>query len=138
MSRTLRIRRRLRAVHLDLSLNERLGRVLRNSTDVSGGQWQRIALARALFSDAPVLILDEPTASLDPLSEAQLYSDFDTVIRHRTVLLVTHRLGAARLADRIAVMDRGRLVELGPHRDLVRANGLYAHMWRVQGEWAQQ
>lgn len=137
MHATSRIRDRLRAVHVELELNTRLGRVLKKSTDVSGGQWQRIALARALLSDAPVLILDEPTSSLDPIAEAQLYQEFDGVVGERTVVLVTHRLAAARLADRIAVMDHGRLVELGSHRDLVAASGLYARMWHVQGEWAR-
>jgi ABC-type multidrug transport system fused ATPase/permease subunit len=114
-----------------------LGRVLdEQGTDLSGGQWQRLAIARALYAEPEVLVLDEPAAALDPQAEADLYAYFGGLAsERRTTLLVTHRLGAARIADRIAVLHGGRIVEEGTHADLARAGGLYAELWAVQAGW---
>jgi ATP-binding cassette subfamily B protein len=99
---------------------------------VSGGQRQRLALARALAGEARVLVLDDVFASVDVAKEDEIAGGLRAAVRGRTVLLVTHRLRAARTADRIAVLDDGRIVEEGTHDDLVRAGGAYARLWRIQ------
>ncbi|HEY3528312.1 MAG TPA: ABC transporter ATP-binding protein [Nocardioides sp.] len=106
-------------------------------TDLSGGQWQRVALARALAAidaGAGVLVLDEPTAALDVRAEAQLFDNFLTVTRGLTTILVSHRLSSVRHAERIVVLDGGRIVEDGTHDDLVAAGGGYARMFGLQAE----
>ncbi|HET7770281.1 MAG TPA: ATP-binding cassette domain-containing protein, partial [Chloroflexota bacterium] len=104
-------------------------------TDLSGGQWQRIALARAFFREADFLLLDEPTAALDPLAELALFERFADLTAGRTAVMISHRLGAARLADRVIVMKDGRIVEDGHHDALVRAGGEYARLFAAQAQW---
>ena len=101
-------------------------------SDLSGGQWQRVALARAFFRDAPVVILDEPTASLDPRAEAELYERMRDLYAGRGVLLITHRFGSVRTADRIYVLRDGRVHEQGSHDELMTADGYYAELFRLQ------
>jgi len=103
--------------------------------DLSGGQWQRVALARAFFRDADLLILDEPTAALDPLAELALFTRFAELVQGRTAIMISHRLGAARLADRIVVVEHGRIVEEGPHDALITQDGRYAAMFAAQAQW---
>lgn len=103
--------------------------------DLSGGQWQRVAIARAMWRDARVLALDEPTSALDPLAEVELFRQFADLAAGRTTLLVSHRLGMARLADRIVVVADGRIVESGTHDDLIAQHGPYAAMWAAQARW---
>ena len=105
--------------------------------DISGGQWQRVALARAFFRDAGLLVLDEPTAALDPLAELALFERFAELAAGRTAIMVSHRLGAARLADRVLVMQGGRIVEEGHHDQLVARAGLYAKLFEAQAQWYQ-
>lgn len=112
-----------------------LGKLNEHSVDLSGGQWQRIAIMRALVNDAPIHILDEPTASLDPVSEAALYELFYQVMQEQFVLLITHRLGAAKLADEILVLENGVLKERGTHEELLAENGIYAGMYEIQRGW---
>lgn len=104
-------------------------------TDLSGGQWQRLAIARAGWKDAAVLALDEPTAALDPMAEVGIFERFAELARGRTTLLVSHRLGMARLADRIIVIEHGRMIEDGSHAQLLKASGRYAEMWAMQSRW---
>ena len=104
-------------------------------TDLSGGQWQRLALARAFFRDADLLVLDEPTAALDPLAELRLFERFAEVARGRTAVMISHRLGAARLADRVLVLEQGRVVESGSHAELLARGGRYAEMFEAQAQW---
>jgi ATP-binding cassette subfamily B protein/ATP-binding cassette subfamily C protein len=109
-----------------------LDRRFKDGMELSGGQWQRIAIARGFYRNAPLLICDEPTASLDARSEHAL---FQTILDHaagRTVLLITHRLASVRHADRIYVLDRGRVVESGRHDQLLAAGGLYADLYTLQ------
>jgi subfamily B ATP-binding cassette protein HlyB/CyaB len=101
-------------------------------TSLSGGQRQRIAIARALFTQPRILILDEATSALDYESEAILQRNMGAIAKGRTVLIVAHRLSAVRQASRIVVMDKGRIVELGPHESLVKQGGVYARLWGMQ------
>lgn len=102
--------------------------------DLSGGQWQRIALARALYRDAPILLLDEPTAALDAETEAELFGKYQELTRGRTTLLITHRFNTVRMADRILVLEEGQIVEDGTHEALLSCGGRYAEMYAVQAE----
>ena len=101
---------------------------------LSGGQRQRIAIARALLKDAPILILDEATASLDVESERYIQLALDKLIKNRTTLVIAHRLSTVEKADKIMVMDKGRIVESGTHRELLASNGLYAYLYNMQFE----
>lgn len=112
-----------------------LGKVLRGGVDVSGGEWQRLAIARSLAADAPVRILDEPTAALDPLAESELYRSYSRAASGLTTLLISHRLGSTRIADRILVVDGGAIVESGTHDGLMGQDGLYARMFAAQRYW---
>ena len=103
------------------------------SSSLSGGQRQRVAIARALFTNPRILIFDEATSALDYESEAIIQRNMAQICQGRTVLIIAHRLSAVRHAHRIIVMDKGRIVEAGPHDVLVnQAQGLYAHLWRMQ------
>ncbi|MFD0489457.1 ATP-binding cassette domain-containing protein [Saccharopolyspora spinosporotrichia] len=109
-----------------------LDRRFEGGHELSGGQWQRIAIARAFYRDAELMIFDEPTSALDPKAEHAL---FERIRRHadgRTVLLITHRLSSVRYADRIYVLNRGRVSEQGTHADLVLADGEYARLYELQ------
>lgn len=103
--------------------------------ELSGGERQKTAILRALYKDAPVLILDEPTASLDAKTESEIYSDFFRMTENKTAIFISHRLAVSSLADHIAVFDNGRLVEYGCHSDLIRENGIYAEMYKKQSSF---
>jgi ATP-binding cassette subfamily B protein len=109
-----------------------LGKIFEGGVDLSVGQWQRIALARAFFRDAPLVILDEPTAALDARREHELFASMRALLRGRTVLLISHRFSSVLNADRIYVLKRGRIVEQGSHAELMRLNGLYAELFTLQ------
>ena len=103
---------------------------------VSGGEAQKIALARALYKDAPFIILDEPTAALDPIAEAEIYSRFDTIVGNKTAIYISHRLSSCRFCDKIAVFDQGRIVQVGTHEELLAdANGKYYELWHAQAQY---
>jgi ATP-binding cassette subfamily B protein len=101
---------------------------------LSGGQRQRIAIARAILRDAPLLLLDEATSALDAESETLVQTALEELMRHRTTLVIAHRLATVLSCDRILVLDQGRIVEQGTHASLVAANGLYARLARLQFE----
>jgi ATP-binding cassette subfamily B protein len=112
-----------------------LGRVfLEDSKDLSGGEWQKIALARAFMRDVPLLILDEPTAALDAFAENTVYNRFAELTKGRTTIFVTHRLSSVRMAGRILVLKEGRLIEAGNHDELMAQGGEYASMFKLQAE----
>jgi subfamily B ATP-binding cassette protein MsbA len=99
---------------------------------LSGGQRQRLAIARALLKDAPILILDEATSALDSESEHAVQQALDSLMKGRTTLVIAHRLSTIELADRIAVLEHGRIVEIGSHNELLQAGGVYAHLYQLQ------
>jgi ABC-type multidrug transport system fused ATPase/permease subunit len=109
-----------------------LGPEFEGGTDLSAGQWQRIALARAFFRDAPFVILDEPTAALDPRAEHDLFERIRALLTGRTVLVISHRFSSVRSADRIYVLEEGRVIEHGTHADLMTTGGLYAELFSLQ------
>jgi ATP-binding cassette subfamily B protein len=96
------------------------------------GQWQRIALARAFYRGAPFVILDEPTAALDPRAEQELFERIRSLLSERTVLFISHRFSSVRSADRIYVLDQGKVVESGSHGELMASAGLYAELFTLQ------
>jgi len=111
-----------------------LGRRFAGGVDLSGGEWQKVALARAYIRDAQVLILDEPTASLDARAEFEVFRRFAELMEGRTAVIISHRFSTVRMADRIVVLDEGQLVEEGSHETLVTRGGLYAELFALQAE----
>ncbi len=106
--------------------------------DISGGQWQRLAIARGLYRINDFIVLDEPTAAIDPLEETRIYLQFQKMAENKCAIVVTHRLGSARLADRIIVMDKGQIVDMGTHEELLERPGKYADMYAEQVKWYER
>src|SRR5215475_9686250 len=109
-----------------------LGRRFEQGLDLSGGEWQKIALARAYLRDAQLLILDEPTASLDARSEYEVFQRFSELTNSKMALLISHRFSTVRMADRIVVLENGRIAEQGNHSQLIVLGGRYAEMFELQ------
>lgn len=126
----------LRALHS--GLDTPLGKAMADGVDLSGGEWQRVAIARSLYKNAPMSILDEPTAALDPLAEKAVYEMFRDVTRGRSAIFITHRLGAARIADKILLIDGGAVSEFGSHDELMKLGGKYAEMFHAQSSWYEE
>jgi ATP-binding cassette subfamily B protein len=113
-------------------LDARVGRLFEGGHDLSGGEWQRLALARIMYRDADIWILDEPTSSLDPEAEAAIFAELKENLRGRIGIVISHRFSTVRIADRIAVITEGKVTELGTHGELVAAGGRYARLFEIQ------
>ncbi len=115
-----------------------LGRYFEGGQDLSRGQWQKLALSRAYFRDAQVLVFDEPTAALDPRAELEVFRQFLALSEGKSAVFVSHRMASARVADRILVLSQGRVLEEGTHAELMQRRGEYARMFSLQAQWYQQ
>ena len=122
-------------LELNAGIDTPLGKIREGGQDISGGQWQRVAIARSLYSRAPIKILDEPTAALDPISESQIYEEFEKLMHGKTTVFISHRLGSTKLADEILVIDDGKISERGTHAALMKVGGQYAVMFKSQRSW---
>ena len=111
-----------------------LGKHFDGGVELSGGQWQRISLARAFVRDADLIVLDEPSSALDPIAESHLYERFKDLTNDKSALFITHRLGSVRIADKIIVLSEGKIVGIGSHNELMAAEGDYAVLFRTQAE----
>ncbi len=123
------------AAGLDKGYETILGRDFEGGVDVSGGQWQRIAIARAFMGDKPILLLDEPTSQLDPIAESELYREFAEIAGGKTAIFITHRLASTVITDRILVIQDGIVTQGGTHQELMTQGGLYADMFNAQKQW---
>lgn len=103
--------------------------------EISGGEAQKLALARALYKDAPIVILDEPTASMDPIAESSMYSRFNSFVENKTAIYISHRLSSCAFCDNIAVFDKAEIIEIGTHQNLIKLNGKYAELWNAQAQF---
>ena len=119
-------------------VNTVLGKIKEDSQDISGGEWQKIALARCALSKAPISILDEPTAAMDPVYESKIYRNFQQISRGKTVLLISHRLASVKMADIIFVIKDGMVSETGSHSQLMAKGGLYKRMYEEQAKWYEE
>ncbi|WP_246119138.1 ABC transporter ATP-binding protein [Alkalibacterium putridalgicola] len=108
-----------------------------SGVNVSGGQEQKLAIARSLYKDAPVMILDEPTAALDPLTEFEIYQNFDNLVEDKTAFYISHRLSSSKFCDEILVFDKGEIIQRGTHQDLVKEEGKYQELWSAQAQYYQ-
>lgn len=122
----------------DLTIETEIGKIYGSARELSGGQWQKTAIAKSYISGAPFLILDEPTSSLDPISESTMYQRFMDLSCGKTTILVSHRLGSTKISQCILVLNGGRLEEWGSHNDLIKKDGLYKKMYDTQKGWYEK
>ena len=106
-----------------------------DGVEISGGEAQKIAIARALYKDAPLVILDEPTSALDPVAEFEIYQHFDSMVQDKTSIYISHRMSSCRFCDNILVFDEGKIVERGSHEELLKSGGLYSELWNAQAQY---
>ena len=116
-------------------LDRNLGHLEEDGKDLSRGQWQRVTIARAFLADAAFCVLDEPTAALDPVAESRMYENFFRIFHKNGTVMISHRLASAKMADRIMVLDGGRIVQNGSHEQLMETEGLYRTMYLAQSSW---
>ena len=109
-----------------------LGKRFSEGVELSGGEWQKVAIARAYMRDAQLLILDEPTSALDARAEYQVFQRFTELTKGRMAVLISHRFSTVRMADRILVLDKGELAEVGNHEELLAQKGRYSELFRLQ------
>lgn len=108
-----------------------------SGVNISGGQEQKLAIARSLYKDAPIMILDEPTAALDPLTEFEIYQNFDNLVEDKTAFYISHRLSSSKFCDEILVFDKGEIIQRGSHSNLVKEEGKYQELWSAQAQYYQ-
>lgn len=106
-----------------------------NGFEPSGGEGQKIALARAIYKNAPIMILDEPTSALDPRAEYEIYQRFSELVFGKTAVFISHRMSSSRFCDKVAVFDKGKLVEYGTHNELMKQGGLYKELFDMQARY---
>jgi ATP-binding cassette subfamily B protein len=114
--------------------DQALGRRFNNGVELSGGEWQKIAIARAYMKDAQLLILDEPTSALDARAEYSVFQRFAELTKGKTAVLISHRFSTVRMADRIVVLHKGQIIEMGSHEELIKKNGHYAELFMLQAK----
>ena len=102
--------------------------------ELSIGQWQKVALARAFLRDSQVIVLDEPTSAMDPKAEAEIFEKFRQLLQGQAAILISHRLSTVKMADRIHVLEEGRLIESGTHKELMQLGGTYAYLFETQAQ----
>ena len=124
-----------RVMEMEDKLNTLLYKNTGEGVEISGGEAQKLAFARALYKDAPFVILDEPTAALDPLAEAEVYEHFKEIVRDRTSIYISHRMSSCKFCDEILVLDEGKIAERGTHSELLEQNGIYAGLFRTQAQY---
>jgi ATP-binding cassette subfamily B protein len=117
--------------------NQMLGKRFAEGVELSGGEWQKVALARAYMRDAQIVILDEPTAALDARAEFEVFKRFAELTKGKTAVIISHRFSTVRMADRILVLRNGEMVEIGTHEELLLKNGLYAELFNLQAQGYQ-
>lgn len=120
--------------NLPHNINQVVGKMFDGGIDLSGGQWQKLALARAFFRNAPILILDEPTSAIDAKAEYEIFENVQKLQKDKTVIIISHRFSTVRNADRILVLDDGKIIEEGNHTKLMKKNGLYAELFNIQAQ----
>ena len=106
-----------------------------DGVEISGGEAQKIAIARSLYKDAPFVIMDEPTSALDPVAEYEIYQRFDQMVEGKTSIYISHRMSSCRFCDNIIVFDEGKVIEQGSHDQLMSNNGLYSELWNAQAQY---
>jgi len=119
---------------LPAKYDQALGRRFNNGVELSGGEWQKIALARAYMKDAQLLILDEPTSALDARAEYEVFQRFAELTKGKSAVLISHRFSTVRMADRILVLDKGQMIEIGSHEELLALGGRYAELFHLQAK----
>ena len=119
---------------LEKGYEQMLGRTFEGGIELSAGQWQKIALARGFLRDAHILILDEPTASIDAKAESEIFSRVEKLSREKTVIIISHRFSTVRNADKIYVIDNGKIVESGTHEVLMKQKGQYSTLFNLQAK----
>jgi len=120
---------------MDSLLNKQLNE---NAIDLSGGERQKLLLARAIYKNAPVLILDEPTSALDPIAESELYEKYGELTKNKTSIYISHRFASTRFCDRILYMEEGKIAEMGTHAELLEKGGKYAHLYTIQSQYYKE
>jgi ATP-binding cassette subfamily B protein len=109
-----------------------LGRWFKGGEELSIGQWQMVAISRAFFRDADIVVLDEPSSALDPKAETAVFSKLKKLMEGRSALIISHRYSTVRMADKILVLDQGRIIEQGSHEELIKENGKYSKLYKAQ------